>query len=54
MGFGGAGCRGPDGGVVCLGDRRLGAVRYNQADPSLPDLLVCEPRYAQAALSALL
>ena len=29
------------------------ALRYNQADPLLPDLLVCVPRYADAVLAAL-
>lgn len=29
------------------------ALRYNRADPLLPDLLVCQPRYADAVLSAL-
>jgi 3'(2'), 5'-bisphosphate nucleotidase len=28
-------------------------LRYNQADLLLPDLLVCRPEYAQAALAAL-
>ena len=29
------------------------ALRYNQADPLLPDLLVCVPRYADAVLAVL-
>lgn len=29
------------------------ALRYNQADPLLPDLLVCRPRYAEAVLDVL-
>lgn len=28
-------------------------LRYNQADPLLPDVLVCQPQYAEAALEAL-
>ena len=29
------------------------ALRYNQPDPLLPDLLVCQPQFADAALQAL-
>ena len=29
------------------------ALRYNQSDPLLPDLLVCRPRYADAVLAVL-
>ena len=29
------------------------ALSYNRADPLLPDLLVCQPRFARAALKAL-
>ncbi|HZE17350.1 MAG TPA: 3'(2'),5'-bisphosphate nucleotidase CysQ, partial [Mycobacterium sp.] len=27
-------------------------LQYNQPDPVLPDLLVCRPEYAEAALAA--